>query len=516
MVRGRLRDDLALFCAVCFPDRFTSPANEMHRAMFARPKPAWTERVEPTLIADAAPRGGAKSTLASYASVIHDVAYGLEAFVAILSTTYALAEELVKDLHATLTEPEACPELHRLYGPFTVAGGATDFIVKGPATISQGVRIAAFSMSGTIRGQKHAGIRPTKVILDDCDHPEGVRSPSRRQKAETFLQADVRKAGSGCTVYHMLGTVLHPSSLLANALKSPGWSSTKWKAVLSWPDRMDLWADCRRLWADLTDAHRVETARTFYGRHRAEMDAGAKVLWPAHESLWDLMVLRWSDGEASFQSEKQNDPRDPSRQVFDVDAWRRCRFDGRTIVTAEGRRVEMADCTKATWLDPAIGEQLGNDFSAVATVARDPFGYRFVIRCSLHREAPHLQRARVWSVFDQLGPTGTLWGVEDNGFQALFGVDFEREREERRKALRVWTLPIRGYTSTQNKADRITRLEPDAANGWVQFADDLSGDFLDQAREFPTGAHDDGLDAVERADWLLISNSMPTLALGAL
>ena len=37
----------------------------------------------------------------------------------------------------------------------------------------------------------------------------------------------------------------------------------------------------------------------------------AKVLWPEHESLYALMVLRATIGVAAFNSERQNDPQNP-------------------------------------------------------------------------------------------------------------------------------------------------------------------------------------------------------------
>jgi len=516
---ARCRTDLALFCAVCFPERFTSPFNAMHRAMLARPKVAWDSRGGEQRIADAAPRGGAKSTIASYADLVHDVVYGLELFIPILSTTYGLAEGLVQDLHATFSTPETAPALHRLYGPFRVSGGATNFVVRVPGGDGRGVRIASFSFGGSIRGEKHAGVRPTKIVLDDCDHRERVRSPLQRAKTWDFLTKDVLKAGhqgGRVTIFRMLGTVLHPDSMLSNVLTAPGWTATKWRAVLSWPDRMDLWQDCRRLWADLTDPDRVDSARRFYARHKADMDAGAEVLWPEAESLWDLMVLRWSDGAASFNSEKQNEPVDPERQVFDVDALRRCRFDGEVITTSAGRALRLNTCTLAVWLDPRASDEIErNDYAAIALVARDSVGYRYVLRCSLKRDSPAGQRARYWSFFDQLGPQ-CRYGYEDNGFAALNDEGFARDRDDRQKAGKVWKLSPKGHTSTESKHDRIVALQPDCENGWIEWAEDLPPIVLEQLREIPAGTHDDGPDAIERALWLVSDGAMPEAKLSPL
>jgi hypothetical protein len=94
----RCRDDLGLFMASYLDYVITHPFSKMHRDFFRRHKPAWTDRTAKILSADAAPRGFAKSTVNSFASVVHDVVYGIEAFIPIISTTAHLADKLVVDL----------------------------------------------------------------------------------------------------------------------------------------------------------------------------------------------------------------------------------------------------------------------------------------------------------------------------------------------------------------------------------------------------------------------------------
>jgi predicted phage terminase large subunit-like protein len=512
------RDDLAVFCAYYFPERFSSPFNLMHLDFLERGKAPWGERARQAKIADAAPRGGAKSTIESFASLAHDAVYGLELYTTVISTTYDLSEDLVKDLHAVFTDPEGYAELHADYGPIRVTGSKTDFVVHIPGQDARGARFKAFSFGGSIRGTKHKGVRPSKVVIDDGEHPEKVRSPGQRAKTWDYLTKDILKAGARHTVFRVVGTVLHPASMLADLLKSPAWRSTRWRSIIEWPDRMDLWQDCRRIWADLTDEDREETARTFYRRHRADMDAGAVVLWPEEEPLYDLMVLLWSDGAASFNSEKQNEPRDPTRQLFDVDGFQQCKWDGlSTITTAEGRVVNLRACKVRIWLDPRASDEIErNDYAAIAVVVEDPHGYRFVIMCQMRRSTPAQQRADVWAVWQRFHHLDDVRvGYEDNGFQALNDEGFSRDKSERRRAQKPWKLPLKGYTSTVNKDDRIAALEPDVINGWIQFDEALPPEVTDQFRDFPGGAHDDGPDAIERARWLL-SGQMGILTISGL
>ena len=297
----RYRSDLALFGVDLFGERLPLPYNAFHRDVLARPKVPWTERKRLQRIADAAPRGNAKSTIETYISLLHDAVYGYEAFVGVISTTYDLSEDLVADLHAAFTQAEQHEAFHDLYGPFQVLGGKTDFVVHVPGQDPRGTRFAAFSFGGSIRGSKHAGIRFTKIVIDDGEHPEKVRSPVQRAKTWDYLTKDIVKAGDKFTVLRVVGTVLHPDSMLNRVIGAAGgehglgWRGKRWRSVLSWPTNAALWQECRELWADLTDPDREDTARSFYERHREAMDEGAAVLWEEKEDLLDLHIMLWTD-----------------------------------------------------------------------------------------------------------------------------------------------------------------------------------------------------------------------------
>ena len=508
----RCRYDLAMFGAIFFGDRLPLPYNAFHRDVLARSKAPWTERTRPQRIADAAPRGNAKSTLETYINLLHDAAYGFEAFVGVLSTTFDLSQDLVKDLHTAVTEPDLCPLFHEVFGPFQVIGSITDFTVHVPGQDPRGVRFKAFSFGGTVRGVKHAGIRPTKWIVDDGEHPDRVRSPDQRQKTWDFLTKDVLKSGDKYTIYRIVGTVLHPDSMLNRVIGEAaggyglGWQGTRWQSVIKWPSNVELWNQCRELWADLTDPDREDTARRFYERHKAAMDEGSEVLWEEKADLYALHVMLWTDGPASFNSEKQNIATDPERQVFYPERFKRCRFDGTHIHTAKGRAIHIRECDVAAWLDPRASEEREkNDYDCVAAVARErATGYRFAIKVDMRRDNTTGQLRRVWSFFDVFGSgKGRQYGYEDNGFQVMMGKSFELMRTARQEAGQAWNCHLQGHTSTENKNDRISRLAPDADNGWIEFDEDIPIEVMEQFRQIPTGTHDDGPDAIERADWLV-------------
>lgn len=502
----RCQGDLGFFADTFFMESVSAPWNRMHLDFLSRPKTPWMQRADPQPRADAAPRGGAKSTLESFISPVHDIVYGFERYICIISTTYDLSEDLVKDLHDVFSDGELYADLHQTYGPFKVKGTATDFVVFVPGQDPKGCRVKAFSFGGAIRGTKHKTVRPTKVIIDDGEHPEKVRSPAQRLKTWSYLTKDILKAGRRYTVYRVVGTVLHADSMLSRLLKSPAWKSIRWSSILKWPENMALWKQCRALWADLTDEQRLNTARAWYDEHRTEMDQGAEVLWPEEEPLYSLMTMLWRDGASAFYSEKQNDPRDPERQVFDIETFRRCTFDGHTITSAEGRKISIHDCAQAVWLDP-IPDKDGNkngyvkgDYAAVAHLAKwtprgSRVGYRFVLSCTLVKGPPSKQVALLHAISAAVSQRRVRYGYESNGFQNDAVKAALKESGSK--------LPIKGYTSTENKNQRISALEPAIILGHMQFCDTVPTTVIEQFRSHPTSDHDDGPDAIERADWML-------------
>lgn len=517
-LRVRFRTDLELFARYCFPGIVYRDFNPFHRAILERPKQRYDQRTRTARRAVAAPRGIAKSTITKI-DAAHDICYHLEAFIVALSATRPDAFSWSRTLRAWFETPGNA--LADLYGPFEVAGAQESFFITLPDRPP--VAVVSRSFSSAIRGLNEGGRRPTRVIIDDGEDREKVNNPRIRADWQEKLNEDILKLGSaeGGAIYDWLGTVLHPDAILARILdqRGPnrGWSAERWPALSSWPDRPDLWRSCEVVWADLEGAAAlvegggaatVEEAQEiraaeFYEANRAAMDSGASVLDPAALPLFRIYLLIWQEGKASVLKELFGEPVDPESQIFDSRAFARCRFDGSIITASGGRRVSIAECEVAVWLDPIPAERTGSDFAALAVVARDPIGYRYVLMCSLGRIAPAAQRALMWSAFERYGPRAR-YGYESNGFQALNDEGFTRERADRRRAGRPWQFRPEGLPSTTNKIRRISRLAPDIEHGFVQFADDLPPPVLLQFDSLIGGSHDDAPDAIERADNLLI------------
>lgn len=501
LLRERFRIHYDEFCKYCWPERFTLEFNALHEDLFERERVRpWGERLALSLTVrdcTAAPRGFAKSTVTSFAAPAHDIVYDNEAYILLASAGHRLSVAMSRDLRHQFLAKDT--PFERLYGPFTVTGGVEEWevSVRGRPPVA----ILPVSAGGEVRGARHPtrGIRPTKVILDDGEKKDRVRNPEQRALWWAWLTKDVLKLADrrGGTVFRVVGTVLHPESGLSQLLADAGWRSKRWQAILKWPEHTDLWEKCRAIWANLTlGTYRREAAAAFFKAHRAAMEEGSELLDPQSKSLFDLYEMIWSEGYAAFLQEMQNDPVDPTAQIFHSPAFTRFTVDAGEIVTATGRRVRLRDLRIAGRWDPATGAAHG-DYAAIAILGRDKFGYTYVLDVWMRRAKVSEQLAAAWTLAERWGCHRMT--VESNGFQQLVAEPFPRERKARKEAGQFHKLELRPEPSTEDKELRIATLEPDTTNGWLQFNRALPHEVLAQFDQFPTADHDDAPDAIHAA-----------------
>lgn len=467
---------------------------------------------------DAAPRGNAKSTLKTRIRVIRDVCYQLERFIVVFSNTGGQAEGRVWEIMRELSKGKN-PKIERHFGQ--VSGEYAPYKqrlwTRAHFITNTGIRVMAASMMSESRGIADGENRPTLVIFDDLENNEHVMSPVQRAKAADWFTKVPLKLGGPNTPcnFSFAGTVLHADSLLAQLLKNPGWRGRKFQSIITWPTNQTLWDECKAIWADRTREDREGDARAFYEANKAAMDEGSEVLWNAGEPLYALMVMLWTDGEAAFYSEKQNEPRDPSKQVLKIKPSNFYQLKqnalGRyEIHRLDGRVVPLQECSIVGWLDPAAPKttSVDPDFAAIVALAVDRFGYGYVLDVWMRQVQA--------SVFvRQLIEMHKRWhfdsfGFEDNGFQELIREPLRRYCEEEYNAAKkanytgfpYWDFPARGFTQTGNKVERVSKLEAPFQNDWLLVREGLQQEFIDQITGFPTASHDDGPDALEAA-WTL-------------
>lgn len=428
----------------------------------------------------AAPRGHAKSTNVTFKDSLHAAAYGYKHFIMILSD---VADQAVGFLSAIKEEIEDNDALREDFGDLTGKVWRDNVIVT-----KSGVKILAKGAGQKVRGLKHKQWRPDLIVLDDIENDENVRTPEQRSKLMSWFFKAVSKCGDSYTDMIYIGTLLHYDSLLANILKNPGYTSIKYKAVLSFSLRTDLWDKWAELYVDLDNPARTEDAKAFYLAHEAEMLAGTAVLWPEKLSYYDLMEMRITEGEAAFNSEEQNEPIDPADCLFNED-W----FD-----YFDPSQLDLAsrDFRWYGFADPSLGKSKKSDYSAIITIAHHkPSGYMYAVDADVERRLPDriiedvLEKA-LWLKRDY-GARYEVFGCETNQFQW-----FLKDQMAKESARRGIYLPLREIRQSSDKTLRIQGLQPYIKNKYIKFRKNQKR-LLEQLKYFPMADHDDGPDALE-------------------
>jgi predicted phage terminase large subunit-like protein len=249
---------------------------------------------------------------------------------------------------------------------------------------------------------------------------------------------------------------------------------------------MHLWGQWEELYADVSAADARTAAAEFFLHHREAMLAGAELLWPEHEDLYSLMRMRFEEGRTAFEREKQNSPIDPERCEWPDE------YFGDSLWFSDWPS-DLAVRTIA--LDPSKGADARHgDYSAYVLLGVDRDGVLYVEADMARRPTPQMVADGV-NLCVRFQPDAL--GIEANQYQELLANEFRAEflRRQQREAP---THAIHNYT---NKLVRIRRLGPYLSRRKIRFHSRSPATRLlvDQLRDFPLGAHDDGPDALEMA-----------------
>ena len=488
--------DMEFFGRAYFPHYFSRPSPEFHRELDA----IWQQGVlkgrYPLTAADtktisrlpgvrravAAPRGHAKSTNLTFKGTMHSTLYGYKHYPIIISDSSEQAEGFLDNIRVEFEENTAILED---FGPLAGSVWRSNVLVT-----KTNIKIEAIGSGKKIRGRKHRNWRPDLIILDDVETDENVRTPEQRKKLKDWFDKAVSKCGDDYTDIVYIGTLLHYDSLLAKTLANPAYRSIKYKAVIRFSQADDLWQQWETIFTDLSNDDREADALAFFQAHKTAMLEGTQVLWEEKLSYYDLMVMRVSEGEASFNSEEQNEPINPDDCLF-MEEW----FD-----YYNEAEVNFGDPAFDFFgfIDPSLGKTKRSDFSAIVTLAKHKgSGYMYVVDADIERRHPDRIIADVLAkerwLRASFGHGYRKLGAETNQFQW-----FLKEELAKASAKAGLYLPIEEVQQTSDKVMRVQTLQPDVKNKYIKF-NRRHKRLLEQLTQFPMGAHDDGPDALEGA-----------------
>lgn len=504
----RCASDQELFAKVFFPHYCTREFNDFHHDFFQTVQ--YGERNVRRV--RAAPRGSAKSTLATLVKPIHDVCYGLEKFILIFSSTTPLANKKLKDIRAEIL---ANGFLRLVYGvrfPKKKVGESEFAVVSNRGR----TYFAALGRGAEVRGIRINEDRPTKVLCDDVEHSDEVYNEKVRSKTESWFLEDVSKVGDSGTNIDFVGTILHKDSLLSKLLKNPAYDGQVFKAIISWSERQDLWEKWNDIYINKDKKTHRDDARKFYEQNKTEMLRGTKVLWPEKEDYYAHMIDLAEIGKRSFMKEKQNEPQGDEGSIFERIHWYREETEGLRIESSN-TLVPWANLTCLAAMDPATGQDKAKkgsgDFTVLGVGYKDTKDRLFLHWDSTKRESPTRFISRTFDVHERFN--FERMALETNLYRNLLMENIVEEKRRREIKNKSKGIKIQFYEveNTENKRERIYRLEPKVNNAWILFNRALSREFMLMFEDFPNADHDDSPDMVEMM-WNLANNRYKPSGIG--
>ncbi len=490
------RNSFPLFCQKYLPKHFRLPASTMHEELFGLLAEATETRN--TRLAIAAPRGHAKSTVVTLAYTLWCICYGLEPYIVIASDTTDQATERLTEIKEELeSNPLFIRDFPEIAYPPDSKPRPSEWSKKEIVTRNN-ITVTALGAGQKIRGRKRDSNRPTLIILDDVENEKSTESANQRENKMIWFSKSVLKAGTtGLTNVIVVGTILHYDSLLAELIdgkSKPGWTARKYQAVRSWAEHDDLWQQWQAIYTH-HDEHEGQSgkdaAKSYFQANREAMLEGTSVLWPQRENYYDLMEMRLCEGQASFDSEKQNEPIDPESCLFKMDSARYWDDEYSNIDDLLAKLGGESDIYGAC--DPSLGKAGRNrdDTAIVVVLHHRPTGHLYVLDASISRRTPsdtikaiiEYHRIRKFKHF----------AIETNQFQ-----DFLASEVERMSAQMCVRVSVKKISHTHDKFGRIQSLESMVSSEVLHFCR-KHRKLIQQLRLFPKAAHDDGPDALEMA-----------------
>ena len=466
--RKQAHDDFGTFVGAYFPHYVRSPhRSRLHDYLFARlPEIVASDKGETDAIA--APRGEAKSTLVSQLFVLWCIVTGRKRYPVIVMDSIDQAYPMLEAIKAEL---EFNP---RLLMDFPEACGAGRVWQAGTIVTRGDVKVQVAGSGKKLRGLRHGPYRPDLAVLDDIENDEQVRNPEQRDKLQSWVSKTILPLGGAGAKFDVvyIGTILHYDSVLSRTLANKMWRTARFKALLRWPDRLDLWDR----WEETLRNAGEDAADAFYAEHHAEMERGAECSWAARPLL-ALMKIRARDGHDTFDSEYQNDPVAGDNAPFAgiIQFW----------VNRLADWIFFGSC------DPSLGKAgASRDPSAILVGGLNrQTGILDVVEAGIRKRLP--DRIIEDVIAYQAEYRCLLWVIETVQFQAFLYSELVK-----RAAARGIPVPARGVQPISDKLLRIESIQPHVKNGLIRLHPSQTT-LIEQLRHFPKADHDDGPDALQ-------------------
>lgn len=347
----------------------------------------------------AAPRGFAKSIICSVIYVAWLAIFKHRKDICIISASEGLAIDLLRKVKL---EIENNQKLLKVFGDMR-----SDKWTENHIILTNGVNIRAKGAGAQIRG-----FRPDCLVLDDIETDESVESEEQRKKLKDWLF----RACINCLLPKgqlvVVGTIIHPLSLLADLLETPnGWTKLKLQA------------------------------------YRDNIEDEEHAIWKsARPHAW-LQQRKKEIGSFAFASEYMNDPKMDSAAVIkpeNIRYWTETPKQFNAVIA----------------VDPAYSEEEKSDWKVATLVACDHNGRRYVLRY-IRSHAPTGEFIDAFlNMYQEYKWCITAIGIPNSGTEKLFYQTVLKRAEDRKIYAPFVELQnsftTQGGHTVKKKKDRIT------------------------------------------------------------
>ncbi len=438
--------DIEFFAICYFPKYFDRQFGQFHKELFAELKYMLSNKG--LIEAFGLPREHGKSTINSFLFPLYSTLYNKSQFTLIISATEQIALPFLDMIKDELETNQLLKE------DFGIEAGSrwnnNEIWIRSRNGIDSCIMIRG--IDGSLRGIHYKQYRPTLVLLDDLLKDDTAKSESKRDQVKSTFRDVVIPIGTKDTNILVVGTILNEEDLMSDLLKGriSGVRSIKKSAIINWSIRDDLWSEWEKLYNDLKDLDRIETAKSFFYDHKKEMLEETEILWEEYLDYYYLMCKKQSMGDKSFYKEMQNDPRSTDDYIFqNIFYW--------------DKLSDFEEMEVVVYIDPAIKAGKRNDYSAITVLGQDrKTKQMYVIDGNIYKLLPD-------DLFKVAIEKIEMYYPEKIGFEVNQAQSYMKQKFEEELWKNKVHTPVEEVHSRGNKHERIISLEPDVKKGYILF-----------------------------------------------
>ena len=426
-------------------------------------------------LAIVAPRGHAKTTLISFIYPLHQILFGEEKFVLLVSESETQSKYL---LEAIGNEIEYNKKLQEYFGNRMgeTWGKEEKEIITGFDEHGKPSGLCKILIRGTgqkVRGLKYGPYRPTLTIIDDGEGESNTMTELSREKFKRWFNAAVIP-GSTDAKLCFVGTIVDDNSYLNRIAGRRSYNKAGEKMTKGWKSLFYQ-----------SIPQKTEPGMFAASGKEIRKNDKVQVLWPEHRSYKWLKAEKErlsSEGHVSyFYQEYQNIPMDDSFRVFkeaDIQYWEgyHVKSGDQSYLSVSGDKGEKrVPVNIFMGVDPASSENVKADYTVIMVIAVDPKFNIYVVDYFRGQVSPMDGADRIFAMADLYTPKDIK--IEETGHVML--ADYIQRRSK--ETGRFWN--INGKKAIKNKYYRIKQMQPYFASKAV-FMKQNHYDLIDELLQF--------------------------------